>query len=296
MSLALAPLEPGRWRSRGGASSLRGALLAIGLAAWSLLLRSRVQAAYDLLAAREDADPYYCYGSPHAPPGVYQWWQLHTAALIAPFQWAALITTSATVAFLLVVVTLIVLRWLLRGRQARWADTADAARVNARPRPRLGRMRALALLALLALIVASLGGFAVKQAQNVIAQNAQTAPCASTMTAADYQQLRDAGITLTTSTNPVPVDAQAARVMSRQGLGEFLPARATCVTPQLEFVESSSLPGVPQFSIVWVVGYRIPGAVAGPGVLATPPSEEWTFVDAQSGVYLYGAFMSTVGG
>jgi hypothetical protein len=160
----------------------------------------------------------------------------------------------------------------------------------------MGRWRALALLVLLALIVASLSEFTVIQTQHALAQNALTAPCPSTMTAADVQRLLDAGVTLIQSRNAVPVGAQAARATSRQGLDDFLPARATCVTPQLDFVDDSSVPDIPRYAIVWVVGYRIPGAVAGPGVLATPPGEEWTFVDAQSGVYLSSVFVSTVGG
>jgi hypothetical protein len=94
----------------------------------------------------------------------------------------------------------------------------------------------------------------------------------------------------------VPVDAQAALAASKQGLGAELPAHPDCTVTQLGFVDDSATPDVPRFAIVWVVGYRIPGAVAGPGVLATPPSEEWTFIDAQSGEYLYGMFMSSVGG
>jgi hypothetical protein len=291
VALALASLD--LRRSRGfGALCLLGALLAIGLVGWSLLLRSHVQAVYDLLVARNTADSYNCFGN---APGFYPDWQLQTAALVAPLQRQALITTSATVALLLVVVALTALRWPRSRRQARRVTAADAAEVYAQPRSRMRRLRALALL-LLALIVASLGEFTVIQVRSVQAQMALTAPCPSTMTAADVQRLLDAGVTLIQSRNVVPVDAQAARATSRKGLGGFLPASATCVTPQLDFVDDSSVPDIPRYAIVWVVGYRIPGAVAGPGVLATPPSEQWTFVDAQSGVYLYGAFVSTVGG
>jgi hypothetical protein len=294
MALALAPLELRSWRVRGiTALRLLGALLAVALAGWSLLLRSHVQAMHALLASREEADPYYCIGN---APGHYHGWQLYTAALIAPLQRQALIATVATVAFLLVVVALIALRWLRDSRQVRRLGASIAAQVNARWRLRLGRGRALALLLLSALIVASLGEFTLIQVRSVQAQMALTAPCPSTMTEADVQQLQAAGVTLTPAGNTVPVDAQAARAASRQGLGALLPTRANCIMPQLDLVNDSSVPGVPRFAIVWVVGYRIPGAVAGPGVLATPPSEEWTFIDAQSGVYLYGMFISSVGG
>jgi hypothetical protein len=292
VALALAPLQPGRWRWR-----TLSALLALALAGWSLTLLSRVQAAYDALASQNQLDPYYCWWSGmHGPPR-YQFWLKQTAQMIAPLQRQALITTSATVALLLVVVALIALRWLRGGRRMRRAAAAPAAgAISARPRWRLGRGRALALLLLFALIIADLGEFTLIQIRSVQAQMALTAPCRSTMTAADVLQIQAAGISLIPTHDTMPVDAQAARTASRQGLSQPLPSDAACVTPQLDMVEDSSVAEVPRFAIVWVVGYRIPGAVAGSGVLATPPSEEWTFVDAQSGAYLYGMFMSSVGG
>lgn len=302
LALALAPLEPRSWRIRGSeALRLLGALAAVALAGWSLLLRSRVQAIYDLLAVRNQMGTYYCvfggvFGEGHAGPGYYPGWQRQTAALIAPLQRQALITASATITFVLVVVALIMLRWLRSRRRMRRATAPATMNANTPTRWRLGRGRVLALLLLFALIVASLGEFTLIQVKSVQAQMALNAPCPTSITAADLQQIQAAGLTLIPSGNTVPVDEQAARAASRQGLGRLLPPRAACVTPQLDLVEDSGAPGVPNFAVVWVVGYRIPGAVAGPGVLATPPSEEWTFVDAQSGVYLYGMFISSVGG
>lgn len=296
--MALAPLEPGRWRMRGfGTLRLLGALAAVGLAGWSLLLRARVQAAYDALASRYQQDPYYCYGGPHAPLGPHLYWVASTTALADTFQRQTLITAGATIALLLVVVAFSLLAWRRVGGRAIPAGASTAAaETHARRRWRPGRGRALALLLLFALIVASLGEFTLIQVRSAQAQMALTAPCPSTVTAADLQQIQAAGISLIPSRDTMLVDAQAARAASRQGLGQFLPSNAACVEPAPDFVDSSTIPEVPRFAIVWVVGYRIPGAVAGPGVLATPPSEEWTFVDAQSGVYLYGAFISSVGG
>ncbi len=276
--VALAPMQPGRWRWR-----TLGALLALALAVWSLALLARVQAAYDALASQNQLDPYYClWGGMHGPPR-YPFWLKQTAALIAPLQRQALITTSATAVLALVIVALGLLSWW-RGRPGR---------AGVRRRWRLGRGRALALGLLFALIVASLGEFTLIQARTALAQ---ARPCATPMSAAEVQQVAAMGIALIPSRDTVPVSAQAALATSEQNLGASLPTHPACTVTQLYFVNASGIVEVPRFAIVWVVGYRIPGAVAGPGVLATPPSEEWTFVDAQSGVYLYGAFMSTVGG
>lgn len=280
-------LESARWRPARGSLALRlsCALLAVGLAGWSLLLRSQLQAIYDALVAREQLDPYYCYGGLHGPPGAHDAVERMIAAQIAPYQRAALITIGATVAFVLVVVSLTALRWL-----------RNRGPTRVRPLWRVERARALSLILLLALILASLGDFTVIQVQSVRAQIALNAPCPSSMTAADIQQLQAAGVPLTPTEDTVPVSAQQARTASRQGLGDLLPANSACVTPQLCQVDSSSAPGALPFGIYWVVGWRIPAATAGPTTLATPPSEEWTFVDAQSGQYLGNIYMSVVGG
>jgi hypothetical protein len=280
-------LESARWRPSRGALALRlaGALLSVALAGWSLLLRSQLRAIYDALAAREQFDPHYCYGGLHGPPGAHDAIERLIAAQIAPYQRAALITTSATVAFVLAVVALAALRWLRNRRPMR-----------VRPRWRAERARALSLILLLALILASLGDFAVIQVQSVRAQIALDAPCPSSMTSADVQHLRDEGIALIPSQDTVTISAQQARTTSREGLGDLLPANAVCIVPQLYFVDHSTQYIAPRFAILWVVGWRIPAATAGPGTLATPPSEEWTFVDAQSGEYLGNTFISVVGG
>ncbi|HEX2348941.1 MAG TPA: hypothetical protein VHI51_10960, partial [Ktedonobacterales bacterium] len=85
-------LESARWRPSRGALALRlpGALLAVGLAGWSLLLYSPMQAIYDPLAALNQSDPLYCYDlSPHYPPAGYLATQRMIAAQIAPYQRAA---------------------------------------------------------------------------------------------------------------------------------------------------------------------------------------------------------------
>lgn len=280
-------LESAHWRVSHRALALRlsGALLAVGLAGWSLLLYARVQAMYDALAARNDNDPTYCILGGFHGPSWYDTWQRMVAAQIAPVQRAALITTSITIAFVLVVVVVAALSRLRSRRQARMQIRWSAER---------GRTLALALL--LTLILASLGDFAVIEVKSVQAQMALNAPCPSSMTDADIQHLRDAGVPLTLTEDTVPVSAQQARTASRQGLGALLPANATCVTPQLCQVDSSSAPGALRFGIYWVVGFRIPAATAGPSTLATPPSEEWNFVDAQSGEYDGNIFISVVGG
>ena len=280
-------LESARWRPARGSLALRlsGTLLAMGLAGWSLLVFSLLQAIYDSLAAKNEWNPDYCMiGGMHGPP-IYVFWQRMIAAQIAPYQRAALIAICAAIVFVLVVVSLTALRWL-----------RNRGPTRVRPLWRVERARALSLILLLALILASLGDFTVIQVQSVRAQIALNAPCPSSMTAADIQQLQAAGVPLTPTEDTVPVSAQQARTASRQGLGDLLPANSACVTPQLCQVDSSSAPGALPFGIYWVVGWRIPAATAGPTTLATPPSEEWTFVDAQSGQYLGNIYMSVVGG
>jgi len=196
--------------------------------------------------------------------------------------------TSATVAFVLVVVVIAALRWLRNRRRER--------------QPRLRTIwsaehgRAVSLALLLALILASLGDFAVIQVQSAMAQAALDAPCPSTVTAADVQDLSRAGIALIPSQDTMPVSAQAARTTSRQNLSVQLPANATCIAPRLFFVDHSTQYIAPRFAILWVVGYRIPAVTPGPDSLAEPPGVQWTFVDAQSGQYNGNIFVSAVGG
>jgi hypothetical protein len=280
--VALALLAAGRWRSGRGA----GALLALALAGWSLWLRTQTQAIYDPLAVKNLWNPTYCYGlSPHAPPGAYEAVARMLAAQIAPYLRAALITTSITIAFVLVVVVVATFRWLRnRGqprRRIRWSAE---------------RGRALSLILLAALILASIGAFAVFQVKAVQAQMALNAPCPSAMTDADIQRLRDAGVSLIPSIQDTPVTAEAARTAGRQGLGDQFPADATCVTPRLFFVDQSTRYEAPRFAIVWVVGWRTPATLGSSGVVVIPPTVQWTFVDAQSGQYDGAVFVSVVGG
>jgi hypothetical protein len=125
---------------------------------------------------------------------------------------------------------------------------------------------------------------------------ALNAPCPSSMTDADIQHLRDAGVSLIPSIQDVPVTAEAARTTSRQGLGDLFPANATCTTPRLMFVDQSARYEAPRLAIVWVVGWRIPATLGGSGVVVIPPTVQWTFVDAQSGEYDGNIFISVVGG
>jgi hypothetical protein len=280
-------LESARWRATHGALALRlpGALLAVALAGWSLLVFSQLLALYDMLAAKNEWNPDYCLiGGMHGPD-IYPFWLRMTAAQIAPYQRAALITISATFAFVLVVVALTALRWLQNRRRPRMRMLWSAE-----------RGRAVSLILLLALIVASLGGFAVIQVQSAMAQAALDAPCPSTVTTADVQDLNGAGIALIPSQDTMPVSAQTARTTSRQGLGDQLPANGVCIAPQLFFVDHSTQYVAPRFAILWVVGYRIPAVTPGPDSLATPPGVQWTFVDAQSGQYDGNIFVSAVGG
>lgn len=283
-------LESARWRVTRGALALRllGALLAVALAGWSLLVFSQLQALYDTLAAKNEWNPDYCLiGGVHGPD-IYPYWLRMTAAQIAPYQRAALITTSATIAFVLVIVLFAAWRRLRNRRH------------EGQPRMRMmwsgERGRAVSLILLLALIVASLGEFAVIQVQSAMAQAALNAPCPSTMTAADVQDLSGAGIALIPSQDTMPVSAQTARTTSRQGLGDQLPTNGICIAPALFFVDHSTQYVAPRFAILWVVGYRIPASTPGPDSLATPPGVQWTFVDAQSGQYDGNIFISVVGG
>jgi hypothetical protein len=267
---------------------LPGALLAVGLAGWSLRLYAPTQAMYGALAAQSQGDPTgYCYDSlsPHAPPGAYGVMVRMLAAQIAPYQHAALITTSVTIAFVLMVMILAAVCWLRnRGqprRRIRWSAE---------------RGRALSLILLAALILASIGAFAVFQVKAVQAQMALNAPCPSAMTDADIQRLRDAGVSLIPSIQDTPVTAEAARTAGRQGLGDQFPADATCVTPRLFFVDQSTRYEAPRFAIVWVVGWRTPATLGSSGVVVIPPTVQWTFVDAQSGQYDGAVFVSVVGG
>ncbi|MFI5277581.1 MAG: hypothetical protein ACHQ1E_09955, partial [Ktedonobacterales bacterium] len=114
---------------------------------------------------------------------------------------------------------------------------------------------------------------------------ALNAPCPSSMTDADIQHLRDAGVSLIPSIQDVPVTAEAARTTSRQGLGDLFPANATCTTPRLMFVDQSARDEAPRFAIVWVVGWRTPATLGSSGVVVILPTVLWTFVDAQSGEY-----------
>lgn len=280
-------LETAQWH---GALALRlpGALLAVGLAGWSLLLYAPTQAMYGALAAQSQGDPAgYCYDSlsPHAPPGAYGAIVRMLSAQIAPYQRAALITTSITIAFVLVVVVVAAVRWLRNRMQP-----------HMRIRWSAERGRALSLILLAALILASLGDFAVIQVKAVQAQIALNAPCPSSMTSADIQHLRDVGVSLIPSIQDTPVTAEAARTTGRQGLGDQFPADATCTTPRLFFVDQSTRYEAPRFAIVWVVGWRTPATLGSSGVVVIPPTVQWTFVDAQSGEYLGTIFVSVVGG
>lgn len=279
--MALALLAVGRWRSGRGL----GALMALALAGWSLWLRAQAQAIYDALAARNDNDPTYCILGGFHGPSWYDVWRRMVATQITPYQRAALITTSLTVAFVLAVVVVVAVRWLRSPAQPRMRISWSAE-----------RGRTLALAVLLALILASLGDFAVSQVRAAQAQMALAAPCPTAMTAADIQHLRDTGVSLIPSIQDVPVTAEAARTTSRQNLGDLLAANATCTTPRLMFVDQSTRYEAPRFAIVWVVGWRTPATLGSSGVVVIRPTVQWTFVDAQSGQYDGDIFVSMVGG
>lgn len=50
---------------------------------------------------------------------------------------------------------------------------------------------------------------------------------------------------------------------AQTGFGASLLAQTACVITQLHFVDASSVPEVPRFATVWVVGFHSPAKIAG---------------------------------
>lgn len=315
-ALALAPLWPGRWRSRRfGALSLLAAPLAVALAAWSLALRTCLLALLDTLTASYQNDAGYCvtqvgHGGPGFYLAQYHAWLLQTTALVDALQREALITIGASAAFLLVAGALTLRMWMRRtSRQAdagaaseSTTDDVGAVHVSAlgggEPpgwlrRPRwLGR--ALAALLTLALI-AGLGVFVALRTRQAAAR---TPPCSSTITASALGELPGIGLELYPTSDVVSVTAQAALTTSKQQVSPDVAANASCVVVALRRVQTSRLPELTLDQDVWAVAYHLSGSRGSQAAAsAAAPNDHWLFIDAHNGTYVGGAILlSTVGG